>query len=126
MVGGARPIVLVADDDASLRLLCRVNLDLDGYDVREAASAAEVEEILAAEPVSLVLLDIHLGKDDGVAVARTIRDRHPDVAIVFFTGSATPPSGADAGDGRLSKPFSLEELAALARRLARERALLRT
>jgi DNA-binding NtrC family response regulator len=123
MIGGARPIVLVADDDASLRLLCRVNLELDGYEVREAASAAEVEAALEGAPVALLLLDVHLGQDDGAVLAASLRERHPTLPIVFLTGSVTgrvAPQGVV--DGTISKPFTLEELAGVAHRLIPRRA----
>lgn len=115
--GEAKPIVLVADDDAALRMLCRVNLELDGYEVVEAASAREVEDALVAHRVALVLLDVHLGPDDGVALAETLRERHPELPIVFFTGSVAGPVGVGIVDGLLSKPFTLEQLAEVARHL---------
>lgn len=118
MVGGVRPIVLVADDDPALRMLCRVNLELEGYEVVEASSAAEVEAALAASDVALVLLDVHLGHDDGIALAAALRDRHPDLPIAFFTGSVSGPVGEGVADGLISKPFTLEELSETARRLA--------
>src|SRR6185437_13103912 len=45
------PTVLIVDDDASLRLLCRVNLELDGYNVLEAPSVAAAEDALAIDVV---------------------------------------------------------------------------
>ena len=123
MVGGNRPIVLVADDDAALRTLCRVNLELDGFEVREAGSAADVERELGDEAVALVLLDVRLGADDGIALAKKLRGRYPALPIAFFTGSVTGPVGEGVVDGILSKPFSLEELADVTRRLASGRAL---
>lgn len=113
--------VVVADDDPALRLLCRVNLEHEGYRVLEAESAVELELVLGQEDVGLVLLDVHLGSDDGIAVAKMLRERYPEVSVALFTGSApTLPAEARAhADGVLSKPFSLEELSAIARRLAR-------
>ena len=113
--------VVVADDDPSLRLLCRVNLEQDGYRVLEAESATELELLLGQEDVRLVLLDVRFGSDDGLVVARMLRERYPEVAIALFTGTA-PMLSADAraaADAVLSKPFSLEELSEIARRLAR-------
>lgn len=116
---GAQATVLVADDDPALRMLCSVNLGFEGYRVIEAASAAEVDEALEREPVSLILLDLHLGADNGLDVARRLRETYPELAIAFFTGSARV-AGEEAllADGVLSKPFTLEELAEIARRLA--------
>ena len=69
---GGRTVV-VADDDAALRLLCRVNLELEGYRVLEVENAHELGRVLAREDVALLLLDVHLGRDDGVDVARRLR-----------------------------------------------------
>jgi CheY-like chemotaxis protein len=114
-------LVVVADDDPALRLLCRVNLEQEGYRVLEAESASELELVLGQEDVGLVLLDVHLGSDDGLAVARMLRQRYPQVSIALFTGSAPmlPAEARATADGVLPKPFTLEELSEIARRLAR-------
>jgi DNA-binding response OmpR family regulator len=120
MVAGDHRVVLVADDDPALRLLCRVNLEADGYQVAEADCADDVERLVSSRDVALVLLDIHLGADDGVAVAEKLRADHPSVRIALFSGSALhlPRAVRELADAVLSKPFSLEELSATARRLA--------
>ena len=69
------PTILIVDDDASLRLLCRVNLELEGYNVLEAPSVAAAEDALAVDAVDLFLLDVHIGADDGLALMRSLRDR---------------------------------------------------
>jgi two-component system OmpR family response regulator len=117
MSRGEKSVVLVADDDAALRMLCRVNLELDGYDVLEAASQQEVETAVAGNEIALVLLDVHLGVDDGIALARSLRARYPDLPIVFFSGSVSNPVGNGVADGMITKPFTLEELGDVARRL---------
>jgi DNA-binding NtrC family response regulator len=115
----AQVAVLVADDDPALRLLCRVNLELEGYRVLEATSAADVERALGAEDgLRAVLLDVHLGTDNGLAVAKAIRATHPEIGVALFTGSMER-SGDWRGvaEGFLSKPFTLEDLSATVRRL---------
>ena len=120
MDGQGQVAVLVADDDAALRLLCRVNLELEGYRVLEAASAAEVEEALSAEDVRAVLLDVHLGSDDGLAVARRLRASRPDVGVAIFTGSVERSATWDEiASGYLSKPFTLEALSETVQGLVR-------
>jgi DNA-binding response OmpR family regulator len=116
-MGGTKPIVLVADDDPALRMLCRVNLELEGYDVIEADSGQGVEDLLANRDVALVFLDVHLGRDDGAALAVTLRERYPTLPIAFLTGSAIGPVGEGVVDGRISKPFTLEQLGDVAREL---------
>jgi DNA-binding response OmpR family regulator len=113
-------VVVVADDDEAMRLLCRVNLELEGYRVLEADSAAQVERALEAEGVALVLLDIHLGSDDGIEIARGLRASHPDVPIAFLSGSVRfGERSAAVSDASIPKPFTLEELIETVHRLAR-------
>ena len=116
------PTILVVDDDASLRLLCRVNLELDGYNVLEARSVAAAEEAVAAGTVDLFLLDVHVGADDGLALMRSLRAREHGAPVVLFTGSAIldPQTIAEA-DGIVPKPFRLDQLLDVVRRLAPHR-----
>jgi len=118
----AGPTVLIVDDDASLRLLCRVNLELEGYRVVEAPSVAAAEDAVAADTVDLFLLDIHIGADDGLALMRSLRAREHNAPVVLFTGSATldPITVAEA-DGVVPKPFRLEQLLDVVRALAPHR-----
>lgn len=116
-MGGPKPIVLVADDDRSLRMLCRVNLELEGYEVVEAENGRDVDVAVTEHDVALVIIDVHLGRDDGAAVAASLRDRYPELPIAFLTGSADPSVGEGIVDGRIPKPFTLEQLADVARTL---------
>ena len=113
------PLVLIVDDDASLRLLCRVNLELDGYRVEEAQSVAAAEEALAGDGIDLILLDVHVGADNGVDLMRSLRKRGHGAPVVLFTGSARldQPTIAEA-DGVVPKPFRLEQLLEVVRSLA--------
>jgi DNA-binding NtrC family response regulator len=113
------PLVLIVDDDASLRLLCRVNLELEGYRVEEAQSVAAAEEALAGDGIDLILLDVHVGADNGVDLMRSLRKRGHGAPVVLFTGSARldQPTIAEA-DGVVPKPFRLEQLLDVVRSLA--------
>ena len=112
------PTVLVVDDDASLRLLCRVNLELDGYHVLEAQNVAAAERLILAEPVDVVLLDVHVGPESGIALMRTLRERGIAPPVVLFTGSARLDAETrDEADGVVAKPFRLDELRDVVRRL---------
>lgn len=113
-------LVVVADDDDAIRLLCRVNLELEGYRVAEAANSRELARVAEEEDVALVLLDIHLGSEDGIEVARELRQRHPGVAIAFLSGSVDfGERSASVSDAAIRKPFTLEEFTATVHRLAR-------
>jgi DNA-binding response OmpR family regulator len=108
---------LVVDDDAALRMLCRVNLELEGFAVREAATVAEADAQLAAERPDVVLLDVHLGGEQTHDLLARIRDAGIPVALV--TGSVDIHDYRDRADAVLGKPFVPQTLVETARRLAR-------
>jgi len=110
-VDSPRHTVLVVDDDAAIRFLCRVNLELDGWAVREAAAIQQARETMAATPVDIVLLDVHVGVDSGLDFIAEMRERNPGVPVVLLTGSVGSPKldGVDA-DAVISKPFTLDQL----------------
>ncbi len=103
--------VLVVDDDAAIRFLCRVNLEFDGWTVHEAGAIEQARQKLAAAAVDIVLLDVHVGIESGLDFIAEIRDRHPGVPVVLLTGSVGSPSldGVSA-DAIISKPFTLDQL----------------
>jgi DNA-binding response OmpR family regulator len=112
--------VLIVDDDASIRLLCRVNLELEGHRVAEAAYLDQARALLAEEPVDVVLLDLHIGRERGLDLLRELRRDRPEVAVALLTGSPqerSPDEEAKA-DAVISKPFEIEELGRTVRRLA--------
>jgi CheY-like chemotaxis protein len=120
MEGQGQAAIVVADDDPALRLLCRVNLELDGYRVLEAGDAEELERLVRSEQVDAILLDIRFGADDGVELAQRLRERRPDVPIAFLSGSVD--RGQDGPvEGFLPKPFTLEALASTVQRLVRSK-----
>ena len=103
--------VLVVDDDAAIRFLCRVNLELDGWAVREAEAIQQARETMAATPVDIVLLDVHVGVESGLDFIAELRERNPGVPVVLLTGSVGSPQldGIDV-DAVISKPFTLDQL----------------
>lgn len=114
------PKVLIVEDDASVRLLCRVNLELEGYRVVEARSVEQAENALTGGEVDLVLLDVHVGPDDGIALMRSLRRRGHGAPVVLFTGSAQLDSETRAeADGVVPKPFRVEDLLGIVQRLVR-------
>jgi DNA-binding response OmpR family regulator len=107
---------LIVDDDPALRLLCRVNLELDGFEVREAATVAEAESAIAEERPDVVLLDVHLGGERTHDLLARIRGAGIPVALV--TGSVDIADYRHQADAVLGKPFVPETLVETARRLA--------
>ena len=115
---GSNGTVLVVDDSDSMRLLCRVNLEIEGYRVLEAATLAEAEALLAAEPVDVVLLDVHVGDENGYDLLDRLRGK-PGVGVALITGSAdVGESDRALVDAVIAKPFSLDDLSTTVNRLA--------
>jgi DNA-binding response OmpR family regulator len=116
----APPRVLVVDDEPSIRFLCRINLELDGYEVLEADSLAAARLTLAEQSVDVVLLDVHLHGERSDALVAECHARRPPVPVAIVTGSAdVTQERLTAADAVLPKPFELGELLDTVRILAR-------
>jgi DNA-binding response OmpR family regulator len=111
--------VLIVEDDPSLRMLCRVNLELERYLVLEAETLERAEALLAGERVDVVLLDLHVGERHGTELLPLLRADYPGAAVCLLSGTseAIPPQ-EEGVDGFIRKPFDLEELTDTVRRLA--------
>ena len=116
-MAGPAPTALVVDDDMSLRLLCRVNLELGGFAVREAATVAEAESAVRAERPDVVLLDVHLGGEQTFALLDQLRG--DGIAVALVTGSVDVELYRGRADAIIPKPFDPQELVEIARRLAK-------
>ena len=109
--------VLVVDDDASIRFLCRLNLELDGWTVAEAATVSEARDQLSRAAV--VLLDVHLGLESGVELLEEIRADYPGLRVAMLTGTAdSGPLASASPDAVIPKPFTIEQLRQTVRDLA--------
>lgn len=105
--------VLVVDDERSLRLLCRVNLELDGHVVHEAGTLAEARKLIDQESPDVILLDVHLGSEDGLELLDEVEALDLPVRIVLLSGtSEVGPELRSRVAGVLGKPFELPQLAA--------------
>jgi two-component system phosphate regulon response regulator OmpR len=111
----ARTRLLVVDDDSSVRSLLREYLEGHGFTVAEAASGAQMREQIEHELPDAVLLDIRLPGEDGLVLARYLRE-HYEVGIIMVTASGDVVDrvvGLELGaDDYIAKPFDLRELLA--------------
>jgi DNA-binding response OmpR family regulator len=108
-VGGEQATVLVVDDEPAIRLLCRVNLELEGYRVLEATSLGEARHLLAEGTIAAVLLDMRIGNERGETLLGELRDS--GVPVIVVTGSAEiDAEWAKDADAVLGKPFAIDEL----------------
>ena len=108
--------VLVVDDDASIRLLCRLNLELEGWHVLEAATLAHAREQLEATDVGVVVLDVHVGSGNGLDFLNELRRDRPEVKVAMLTGSEA--IGDVCSDAVIPKPFTIEQLTSTVANLA--------
>jgi DNA-binding response OmpR family regulator len=115
--------VLVIDDEAPIRLLCRVNLEAEKMDVIEAADGPSGVEKALAEGPDVILLDVMMPGLDGWRVAEQLLDdeRTAGIPIIFLTARAEfrdRARGLDIGGvDYITKPFNPLELAPLVQRL---------
>jgi DNA-binding response OmpR family regulator len=109
-----RPHVLVVEDDDSLRLLCRLNLELEQFEVSEAATLADARAAVAADRPGLVFLDVHLHGQETDPLLEELRSA--GIPVVIVTGSADINQYRGRADEVLGKPFEPEALIAAARR----------
>jgi two-component system, OmpR family, response regulator len=117
-----QPHILVVDDDPQIRELLEEYLTENALRVSVVSSGQQMAKILADEAIDLVVLDLRLAGEDGMAIARTLREQSA-IPIVMLTGvrdEADRIMGLELGaDDYLTKPFSPREL------LARIRTVLR-
>jgi excisionase family DNA binding protein len=121
--GGAPPrtregrrLILIVDDDDRLREFVRVNLEMEGYSVREAADAEQGLAALEEEPPDLILLDVMMPKVDGWEMLRRVQERHGvgSIPVIMFSGKVDEEAMRDAASrgaqGFIGKPFNPQQL----------------
>ncbi len=115
--------VLIVEDDATIARFVELELEHAGFDVLRAGDGPTAIDLLEANEVSLLILDLMLPGIDGIDVARHVRKKGSTVPILMLTARAETHdvvSGFEAGaDDYLRKPFEIPEL------LSRVRALLK-
>lgn len=103
--------MLVVEDEPSLRLLCRINLELEGFEVVEAATLAEARAAVASRAPNVVLLDLRIGTESGTDLIDELRNRTPPVPVALVSGYAAPGTSVGGlADAYLQKPYSIEDL----------------
>ncbi len=120
----ARPHILAVDDDPTMRELVADYLGQNELRVTTVADGHSMAEVLDREVVDLILLDLRLRTEDGMSLARRLRDESM-IPIIMLTGrrdEADRVMGLELGaDDYLTKPFSPRELLARIRTVLRRR-----
>ena len=112
----AGPLVLVVDDDERIRQYVRVNLEMEGYAVREAASAEEGLAVLDEASPDLILLDVMMPQVDGWEMLRRVHERHGvgAIPVIMFSGKIDDQAAGEAASRGaqefIGKPFSPQQL----------------
>ena len=100
-------------------MLCRLNLELDGFRALEADCLDDARSALAADEVDVVLLDVHVGGEDGADFLRELKGTRPNLPVAMLTGDTTRDALRGAGaDAIIGKPFTLDELKETVTRLS--------
>ena len=114
--------ILVVDDESELRDMVDEYLSSKGFVVMQAENGTAMRQVLSEQPVDLVLLDIRMPGEDGLTLARYLREHH-DVGIIMLTAVADVVDrivGLEMGaDDYITKPYDPREL------LARVKSVLR-
>ena len=115
--------ILVVDDDDGLREFLRVNLELEGYAVREARSAEEGLRALEEEPPDLILLDVMMPRVDGWDMLRRVQERHgvDAIPVIMYSGKVEEADQAEQRGARafIGKPFDPSQLLEATKQLLR-------
>jgi excisionase family DNA binding protein len=114
--GGRPRTILIVDDDARIREFVRVNLEMEGYSVREAASAEEGLAALDEESPDLILLDVMMPEVDGWEMLRRVQERHGvgSIPVIMFSGKVDEQdlkgAASRGAQGFIGKPFNPQQL----------------
>jgi excisionase family DNA binding protein len=106
------PLVLIVDDDPQIREYVRVNLEFEGYSVREAGSADEGLAALEEHSPDLILLDVMMPQVDGWEMLRRVQERHGAIPVIMFSGQVeeSGETASRGAQGFLGKPFNPQQL----------------
>jgi DNA-binding NtrC family response regulator len=119
--------ILVAEDEANLRLVIQKELQRMGHDVRVATDGEAALKLLEESNVDVLLTDISMPRMDGMELLRRIHQRPNPPEVIMLTGHATVESAIEAmklgAYDYLSKPYRIAELDALVKQAAEKRRL---
>ena len=120
----SKPQILVAEDEAMLRVLAVEMLEDAGFQVFEAGDGIEALAVLEANPaISLLVSDIKMPRMDGYALVEAGYKLKPDLKVLLMTGYAQQPPAQVMRARKISilhKPFNLELLCSMASQMVSE------
>ncbi len=114
--------ILIVDDETQIRTMLRRYLTAEGFKVSDVPDGTEMRLLMKREAVDLILLDLMLPGEDGLSLARHVR-QNSDIPIIMLTGKGDVidrVAGLEAGaDDYIAKPFHLREVLARIRTVTR-------
>jgi putative nucleotidyltransferase with HDIG domain len=120
--------LLIVDDELSVREILAEGMAAFGYDTLMAGSAPEAFEILRREPVHLILSDIEMPDENGLALLERIKEQDDEMDVVMVTGVVDAATAINAirqgASDYVTKPFNLEEVQIVVERTLEKRRLI--
>ena len=102
--------IIIVDDYADLQDFFTALLELNNFEVRSAGSAAELDIVLSSFIPDLILLDVMLGKDNGIEICRKLKEKHKEITVILI--SANPKLLINykecMADDVIEKPFDMK------------------
>ncbi|HSG66296.1 MAG TPA: sigma-54 dependent transcriptional regulator, partial [Gammaproteobacteria bacterium] len=111
---GARPLILLVDDDTKLLRLLSIRLERAGYATASANDGREALAVLSQSQPAVVITDVRMEGLDGMALFDMLHERDPTLPVIILTAHGTIPDAIDATErgvfAYMTKPFDSEEL----------------
>ena len=109
-----KPVILVVDDEPSLRTVLAANLRREGYQPVQASDGEQAIELLKTEPVQVVVTDLRMPGIDGMALLGHVSEKYPRVPVIMITAHGTVDTAVEAmkkgAFDYITKPFEQSEL----------------
>lgn len=106
--------ILIVDDEANHRRSLSISLRMEGFEVLEAADGEHALNIIAEQPVDIVVCDLMMPRVDGLELARRLRFAHPSTRVILMSAyhlTRAQIERAQVGEiGFLPKPYQFEQL----------------
>jgi len=122
-------LILVVDDERSIRIGLKGLLTKEGYEVAVAESGDEALQFLASQEYDLVLTDLRMAGLDGLSLLKKIKEQYPDTLVMLMTAYGSEKTAVEAmkagARDYLIKPFDNDEVKILIRQALEQRALQR-
>jgi NtrC-family two-component system response regulator AlgB len=119
--------VLIVDDEASIRKITRVAVEITGHSALEAPGATRALRALEEEKFDAVFLDLKIGADDGLEVLARMLQVQPEISVVMFTAFANIATAVEAmrrgAFDFMPKPFTPEQIRGVLAKIEKTRAL---